>query len=310
MRQRAIDYGLKLNEYALAGEHKNVHCKTEKDVFTALEMDYLPPEMREDTGEIELAAWEKGKSKRAIPKLIEADDICGIFHNHSTYSDGKNSLEDMAMAAKALGFEYFGVADHSQSLTIANGMSVERVRAQHKEIDRLNEKLDGLRILKGVEVDILEDGSLDYPDKVLTTFDYVVASVHTLFAQPADVMTARIIKAAKHPLVTMLGHPTGRLLLKREGYKVDLDQVLEAAAKAGTMIEINAQPLRLDLDWVYCKRAKALGIPLVINPDAHSIGELQLFRYGVNVARRAWLEAGDVFNTKTLAEVCEELGIE
>jgi DNA polymerase (family 10) len=309
IRQRAIDRGLRLNEYELSGDGKSINCKDEKDVFAALEVDYIPPEMREDTGEIDLAAWVNGNSKHHLPKLIEPNDIRGIFHNHSRYSDGKNTIEEMALAAKALGYEYFGIGDHSQSLNIANGLTPDRVKKQHDEIDRLNAKLKGARVLKGAEVDILEDGSLDYSDKVLESFEYVVVSVHTLFAMPEDLMTRRICAALKHPLVTMLGHATGRLLLRREGYKVNLDKVLDCAAEYGKMVEINAQPSRLDLDWVYCKRAKALGIPLVINPDAHSTGELELVQYGVNVARRAWLENGDVFNTKSLKEVCKALKI-
>jgi DNA polymerase (family X) len=309
MRARAQARGLKLNEYELAGESRHVKCKSEAELFAALELDYIPPEMREDTGEIDLAAWQNGKSTHRMPKLIEDNDIRGIFHNHTTSSDGKNTLEEMALAAKALGFEYIGIADHSQSLTIANGLSPARVAEQHKEIDRINKRLKSIRILKGIEVDILDDGRLDFDDSVLKTFDYVVASVHTLFNQPADVMTERIIRAVEHPFVTMLGHATGRLLLKREGYKVDLDRVLAAAAEAGTMIEINAQPMRLDLDWLHCKHAKSLGIKLVINPDAHHTSELEYFRYGVDVARRGWLEKGDVFNTLSLADVCRELDI-
>ena len=181
------------------------------------------------------------------------------------------------------------------------------MKAQHAEIDELNKRLKGIRLLKGTEVDILADGRLDFSDEVLASFDYVVASVHTLFNQPEEVMTERICQAIRHPLVTMLGHATGRLLLRREGYKVNLDKVLDAAAEAGKMIEINAQPARLDLDWVYCKRAKSLGVPLVINPDAHSTPDLDLYRYGVNVARRAWLEASDVFNSRGLTEVLATL---
>lgn len=302
MRQRAIDRGLRLNEYELAGDGKAVKCKDEAAVFNALELDWIPPEMREDTGEIELAATRKG-----MPKLIEVKDIRGVFHNHTTASDGANSLEEMALAAKALGLEYFGVGDHSQSLTVANGLTPERVRQQWKEIDQLNAKLKGIRILKGTEVDILADGRLDFDDDLLAQFEYVVASVHSLFQMPEPEMTARIVRAISHPHVTMLGHATGRLLLRRDGYKVNLDRVLDAAAKHGKMIEINAQPMRLDLDWVYCKRAKTLGVPLVINPDAHHTSELALYPFGVDVARRAWLEAGDVFNTKPLKDVLKAL---
>lgn len=309
LRQRAIDRGLKLNEYELASEDKSIHCHDEKEIYAKLELDWMPPEMREDTGEIDLAEWVHGKSKHRLPKLLESRDIRGVFHNHSTWSDGAVSLEEMAHAAKKLGYEYFGIADHSQSLTVANGLSPARVKQQLAEIDALNKKLEGIRILKGAEVDILDDGSLDYPDKLLETFDYVVAAVHTLFGMPEEEMTKRIVTAVKHPLVTMLAHPTGRLLLRREGYKVNLDKVLDACAESGTMIEINAQPMRLDLDWKYCKRAKSLGIKLVINPDAHSARELEFVPYGVDAARRGWLEADDVFNTRSLKEVVKALEI-
>ena len=301
MRQRAIDRGLTLNEYALANETKSVPCKTEEDIFAALGLPYIPPEMREDTGEI-----EAGEEKK-IPALVKDEDIRGVFHNHTTYSDGTASLEDMALAAKRLGFEYFGVGDHSQSLTIARGLPPGAVRKQWAEVDRVNAKLSGVRILKGTEVDILEDGSLDYDDELLAGFDYVVASVHSRFAMPEEQMTARVCKALSHPAVTMLGHATGRLLLRREGYKINVHEVLKCAAAHGKMVEINAQPSRLDIDWKYVKEAKAMGIPIVINPDAHSTGELALYKFGVHVARRGWLTKGDVFNTRPLSEVTKEL---
>lgn len=301
MRQRAIDRGLTLNEYALANEKHAVPCLTEEDIFAALGLPYIEPELREDTGEI-----EAGEAKK-LPALVVDSDIRGVFHNHTTYSDGTASLEEMALASKALGFEYFGVADHSQSLTIARGMPVGAVRKQWAEIDRVNAKLTGVRILKGSEVDILEDGSLDYTDELLAGFEYVVASVHSLFGMAEADMTARVCKALSHPAVTMLGHATGRLLLKREGYKINLDEVLKVAAQHGKMIEINAQPSRLDLDWKYVKQAKAMGIPIVINPDAHSPGELGLYTFGVQVARRGWLTKDDVFNTRGLADVTKEL---
>lgn len=301
LRQRSIDRGLSLNEYALSGGKKPFKCKTEAEIYAALELAYIPPEMREDTGEVEAS------ERNELPKLIETSDIRGVFHNHSTYSDGAASLEEMALAAKKLGFEYFGIGDHSQSLKIARGLSIADVKTQHGEIDALNNELKGIRILKGIECDILEDGSLDYPGEVLKTFDYVVVSVHTLFGLPAHQQTARVCKALTHPATTMLGHATGRLLLRREGYKIDLDEVLKVAAQHGKMVEINAQPHRLDLDWVHVKRAKAMGIPIVINPDAHSEGELALFEYGVDVARRGWLTKEDVFNTRSLKEVVKEL---
>jgi DNA polymerase (family 10) len=301
LRQRAIDRGLSLNEYALANEKKSIPAKTEEDIYKALGLRYVPPEMREDTGEIELA------ETAPLPTLLEAKDIRGVFHNHTTYSDGTASLEEMALAAKKLGLEYFGVGDHSQSLTIARGLPPGAVRKQWDEIDRVNAKLSGVQIIKGTEVDILEDGSLDYKDELLAGFDYVVASVHTNFGMTEEAMTARVCKALSHPAVTMLGHATGRLLLRRDSYKINLEEVLKCAAKHGKMIEINAQPSRLDLDWVHVKRAKSLGIPIVINPDAHSTGELALYQFGVDVARRGWLTKDDVFNTRSLKDVIKEL---
>ncbi len=301
MRQRAIDQGLSLSEYGLTGDKGNVPCETEADIYAALGLDYIPPELREDTGEVAAA------EKKALPELIEHDALRGVFHNHTTYSDGAATLEQMALAAKALGWEYFGVGDHSQSLTVANGLRPDRVRAQWAEIDALNKKLKGIRILKGTECDILVDGSLDYDDELLAGFEYVVASVHTHFNLSEEEQTARVCKALAHPAVTMLGHATGRLLLRREGYKIDLEQVIRTAAEHGKMIEINAQPMRLDLDWTYVKRCRELGVKLVINPDAHHPDELALTRFGVHVARRGWLTAADVFNTLGLKAVLKEL---
>jgi DNA polymerase (family 10) len=209
----------------------------------------------------------------------------------------------MALAAKKLGLKYLGIGDHSQSLTVANGLSVDRVRKQHAEIDALNQRLRGIHVFKGIECDILADGSMDYPDPILASFDYVVASVHTHFTQSKEEMTGRIIRALRNPHVTMLGHATGRLLLRRDGYPVDLEAVLQEAAKLKKMVEINAQPSRLDLDWAHCKRAQALGVTLVINPDAHSTEELGLYPYGIDVARRGWLEKKDIFNTLPLDKV-------
>ncbi|HVK17547.1 MAG TPA: DNA polymerase/3'-5' exonuclease PolX [Fimbriiglobus sp.] len=301
LRHRAIDRGMSLNDYALTGKKGPVKCVDEAAVYKALDLVWLPPEMREDTGEVDLA------ERNEIPKLIEPGDIRGVFHNHTTASDGTASLEEMARAAKELGLEYFGVGDHSRSLTVANGLSPERVRQQWAEADSLNKKLKGVRIFKGTECDILPDGSLDYADDLLAGFDYVVASVHSHFGLTEEEQTARVCKALSHPAVTWLGHATGRLLLRRQGYKLNVEKVLQTAAQHGKMIEINAQPDRLDLDWTHVKRAKELGIPLVINPDAHSPGELGYFAYGVNVARRGWLTAADVFNTRPLAEVMKEL---
>ncbi len=301
MRVRAQEYGLKLNEYELAGPDRRVSCRDEADLYKALDLIYIEPELRENTGELDAAADGE------LPKLVESDDLQGVFHCHTTYSDGGNSVEEMARAAKKLGLKYLGLGDHSQSLTVANGLSPQRVRQQQDEIDAVNQRLKGIKIFKGIECDILADGSLDFDDDVLASFDYVVASVHSHFNQPREEMTARIVKAIRNPYVTMLGHATGRLLLKREGYQVDLEAVLQTATQTGTLIEINAHPMRLDIDWIHCKRAKALGVKLVINPDAHSTDDVALYRYGVDVARRGWLEKSDVFNTKSLADVTKAL---
>ena len=301
LRGRAQERGLTLSEYGLKGDGRTIPAQEEADIYRALDLAYITPELREDTGEIEAA--ERGD----VPVLVEGTDIRGVFHNHTTYSDGAATLEEMALAARALGLEYFGVGDHSQSLRIAHGLSPDAVRKQHREIDELNARLGDIHVFKGTECDILEDGSLDYDDEFLKCFDYVVISVHTHFNQPIEEMTARVCRALAHPATTILGHATGRLLLRREGYQIDLDRVLACAARHGKMIEINAQPSRLDLDWIHCKKAQALGIPIVINTDAHSPEELDYYRYGVDVARRGWLTKADVFNTRPLREVRKEL---
>ncbi|QDU62894.1 DNA polymerase/3'-5' exonuclease PolX [Planctomycetes bacterium Pan216] len=301
MRARAQDYGLKLNEYELAGEKKNIACKEEEDIFAALDLDPIPPELREDTGEIAAAA------DKSLPKLLESGDLTGIFHCHTTASDGGATLEEMAAGAKAAGFGYLGLADHSQTAAYANGLSPERVREQQKKIDAFNAKSDGFRLFKGIESDILADGSLDYDEKTLESFDYVVASIHQPMNMSETEMTERICRAIRHPRCTMIGHLTGRLLLHRDGYPLDVETILREAAKHNTMIEINAHPWRLDLDWVNCKRAKALGVKVAINPDAHSVEGIDDTKYGVLTARRGWLEAGDVFNTLPVDEIAKRL---
>src|SRR5258708_28527881 len=301
LRGLALARGYKLNEYELSGPKGTVPCKNEEEFYRFFGMDYIEPELRENTGELDVAA------KHHLPHLVGAKDIQGVFHCHTNWSDGANTLEEMAKAARDLGFRYFGFGDHSQSLTIANGLTPERVKKQHQEIDALNKKLKGIKLFKGIECDILADGRMDFDDEVLATFDYVVASVHSHFNQSREEMTARIIRAISNPHVTMLGHATGRLLLRREGYAVDLEAVLQAAVKNGTMVEINAHPIRLDIDWIHCKRARAIGVTLVINPDAHSTAEIALYRYGVDVARRGWLGKKDVFNTRTAAQVIKDL---
>jgi DNA polymerase (family 10) len=300
LRARAQEQGLKLNEYQLAGPGGDVPCREEADIFRALGLDYIPPELRENTGEINAAAEHR------LPALVEMTDLRGTFHCHTNWSDGSASVSEMAQAAQSLGLEYLGIADHSQSLAIAYGLSPERVREQHAEIDRVSAALPGIRLFKGTECDILPDGRLDFDEETLATFDYVVASVHSHFNRNEEEMTARIIRAIEHPRVTMLGHATGRLLLQRDGYRVDVEAVLKAAAQHGTFIEINADPRRLDLDWIHCKRAKALSVQCVINPDAHSMKGIANLRFGVDVARRAWLEKKDILNTAEAGAVAEQ----
>lgn len=296
LRGRAKEMGLKLNEYGLfkEGSEKAIPCADEAAIYKKLGLIYIEPEMREDAGEIEAA--EKGE----LPTLIREADMRGVLHCHSTYSDGKSTLEEMAGAVKALGYGYFGICDHSQSAAYAGGLKVDAVRKQHKEIDALNGKLGGgFEILKGIESDILADGKLDYTDAVLAKFDFVVVSIHSRFTMKRDEMTARICKALAHPAATILAHPTGRLLLERDPYEVDLDEVFRTAAKHRVAVEINANPHRLDLDWKVIRAAKRAGCLFTINPDAHHTASITDIRYGIGIARKGWLEAGDVINTKT-----------
>lgn len=297
MRARAQEFGLKLNEYELAGPKGSVKCKEESDIFKALGLDYIPPELREDTGEIDAALVHR------LPALLELGDITGFFHCHTNASDGVDTLEEMVSDCRKRGYKYLGIADHSKSAFYANGLSVERIRQQHEQIDKLNKKHKDFRIFKGIESDILADGSLDYDDDVLATFDYVVASIHQPMNMSEKQMTERVIRAIRHPLCTMLGHPTGRLLLRRDPFPIDMEAVLKEAALCGTMIEINSSPYRLDLDWIFCKRAKALGVTLVINPDAHSTHDYDNIPCGVATARRGWLTKENVFNTLGVKEI-------
>lgn len=306
MRSRARKFGWSLNEYGfseIGAEEKRgkakriVLCKDEADIYHALELDYIPPELRENMGEIEAAEAHR------LPHLIEEKDIRGTFHCHTTYSDGVNTLEQMARAAQALGWEYLGIGDHSKVAAYAGGMSEEKLKAQFKEIDELNATVKGFRILRGTECDILPNGDLDWPDRVLANFEYVVASIHSGFRNDEKEMTRRIVKALKNKHVTMLGHPTGRLLLSRDGYPVNMVEVINCAADYGKIIEINSHPTRLDIDWRLLKYAKEKGVMIAINPDAHNIEGLKDVYYGVGIARKGWLEKKDVLNTRPLKEV-------
>jgi DNA polymerase (family 10) len=300
LRGRAQALGLKLNEYALIREADgtSVPCDDETALYRALSLPFIPPELREDTGEIEAA--ERG----ALPKLITRDDLKGVLHCHSTWSDGMNSIEEMAEAARAMGMTYLGLCDHSVSASYAGGLSIERVKEQHAAIDALNAKLGrSFRVLKGVEVDILADGSLDFPDDVLRTFDLVVASVHSRFNLSAGEQTARMIRAVSSPYVDILGHPTGRLLLTRDPYPLDLFAVIDAAAERGVAVEINAHPQRLDLDPAGLRHGLASGMKTSINPDSHETAGLSDVAYGIDTARRGWCTAGDVLNTLALPDL-------
>ncbi|HLD56117.1 MAG TPA: DNA polymerase/3'-5' exonuclease PolX, partial [Candidatus Omnitrophota bacterium] len=276
--------GLKISEYGIFKGRKLIPCKTEADLFKVLKLNYIPPELRENQGEIEIA--EKGE----FPHLIETTDIKGIFHVHSDYSDGIAPLEAMVARAGALGYDYVGISDHSKSATYANGLSEERVKKQHRELDRIQKKFQKIRIFRGVESDILQDGSLDYSDRVLESFDFVIGSIHSRFQMSEKEMTKRICRAMEHPKMTIWGHPTGRLLLGRSGYAVNFDAVFETARKNNVVIEINANPQRLDLDWRLLRAAKAKRLRFAINPDAHSVSGLDDVAYGVGIARKGWLE--------------------
>ncbi len=303
VRTRAKQMGIKMNEYGLfKGKRETlIPCKDEEEIFKVLGLHYIDPELREDTGELEAA--EKG----ILPKLVEEHGLRGVFHVHTDYSDGVVHLKAYVKAAKERGYEYIGIADHSKSAAYANGLTEQQIREQHREIDALNKSARGVRLLKGIEVDILPDGSLDYSDKVLASFDFVIASVHSRFNMSEADMTRRIIEAMRNKYVNMLGHPTGRLLLAREAYPLDMRAVIEAAAKYHVSIELNAHPFRLDIDWRWCKKAKDAGVKISINPDAHNLEGLNDTQYGVGIARKGWLSAGDVLNTLPLEKLLHEL---
>ncbi|MGA1194848.1 MAG: DNA polymerase/3'-5' exonuclease PolX [Kiritimatiellia bacterium] len=300
-RRRAQQLGLKQNEYGIFKGDQQIAGKTEEDVFAALNLPWIAPELREDRGEVEAAENEN------LPKLIEAADLRGDLHNHTTWSDGVESAESLARYAALLGWEYIAVTDHSKRLTVANGLDEKRLREQLQDIDELNEAGIGTRILKGSEVDILEDGSLDLPDSVLSELDVVIVSVHSKFNLPRDKQTERVLKALDNPWVSFLAHPTGRLLLERDGYEIDLDRVLNHIKQRGCFVELNAHPLRLDINEVYCRKARELGVPVVINNDAHSIGDFAHHEDGIMQARRGWLEKQHVVNTLSLPALLKKL---
>jgi len=311
LRHRALAQGLSMSEWGLVpaegegtakqkaeerGRKTDIH--TEEQLFNKLGLHFIPPELREGMGEIEAA--ENG----ALPRLVEESDIRGVFHNHTTESDGHNTLEEMTAAAQALGFEYLGIADHSKSSVQARGLDEKRLAAQVEAIGKLNASgRFTTHVFAGTECDILPDGRLDFSDEVLAMLDYAVVSVHSVFKQsPAD-MTARIIRAIEHPRATMLGHLTGRLLLQREGYDVDVEKIIDAAIANEVVIELNANPWRLDMDWRHWRKAAARGLLCAINPDAHDTAGLAYYRIGVGAARKAWLTRENILTTRPLAQV-------
>jgi DNA polymerase (family 10) len=296
LRRRALSMNMTINDYGLfRGKEPHlelVPCKDETDIYAALGMAYIEPDLREDMGEIEAAI------NATLPVLVQESDLRGVLHVHSTWSDGQNTIREMAEACVMRGFTYLGLTDHSKTAAYAGGLNEEDLRRQHEEIDLLNKEYAGrIRILKGTECDILRDGSLDFTDDVLATLDFVVASIHSLFNLSPEEQTQRMLRAISNRYVDIIGHPTGRILLGREGYTLDLDAVIDAAAEHGVCIEINAHPSRLDLDWRYLHRARDKGIKIPIDPDAHVISGLDDMRYGIGIARKGWLQASDVLNT-------------
>jgi DNA polymerase (family 10) len=295
IRRRAQERGLKLNEYGLFRGEELVASRTEEDVYAAVDLPWIPPELRENRGEIELA--EQGK----LPKLIELDDIRGDLHMHTTATDGMNSIREMAEAAKSRGLKYIAITDHSQRVTMANGLDADRLRKHWDDIETVRGQIHGIEILKGIECDILEDATLDLPDDVLAEADWVIAVLHYGLKQPREQINQRLLNAIRNPHVDVIGHPTGRLIGQRPGADMSFDEVLKAAADHGTWLEINAHPSRLDLDDVHAAAAKERGIPIVISTDAHSTNGFDVLQFGIFQARRAGLEAKDVVNTRSFA---------
>lgn len=299
LRHLAKELGFKINEYGIFPEGKEgpVYCRDEAEIYQILGLQMIPPELREDMGELQAAKLS------ILPVLVEPQDLKGVFHVHTTYSDGVNTLREMVEACIEKGYSYIGITDHSQVAAYAHGLTIDDLWKQFSEIDALNREYPHFKIFKGIEADILPSGELDYTPDILAQFDFVVGSVHSQFRMGKEEMTARILKAMDSPYLTILGHPTGRILLERAGYEPDLERILAKAAEKRVFIEFNANPYRLDLDWRWCRKARELGVLISLNPDAHSTGELDLARSGLLVARKGWLEAKDVLNTRSAGEV-------
>jgi DNA polymerase (family 10) len=303
LRQLALGRGYSLSEYSLTRlvDSQDLFFEREEDVYAALDLPYIPPELREDRGEVEAALQGR------LPKLVEPKDILGDLHVHSDWSDGRASILEMAKAAKALGYEYVAVSDHSPSVGIAGGLAPEKMEEKIKAVAAVNEVLEGITVLMGTEVDIKADGRLDYPNDLLAKCDVVVASVHMGQQQTLRAISGRLISAIENEFVDIIGHPTGRIIDQREPYDIDMQSVLEAARRTGTAMEINAYPRRLDLNDINARAAKEMGVKMCINSDAHKPEQLTVMKYGVNVAKRAWLEKKDLLNTLGLQELLKVL---
>jgi DNA polymerase (family X) len=302
LREMAVKRGLKINEYGIFDESgKRIGGENEEDVYRLLDLPYIAPELREDLGEIEAAVAGR------LPKLVTLSDLRGDLHVHTKWSDGAHTIAEIAEAAKAAGLCYLAVTDHSQTLGIARGLTPERLADQAREIKAFNAEYEDFKVLCGTEMDIQGDGTLDFPDSVLKKLDVVVASIHSGFGFPRDKMTARIAAAMRNPYVSIIAHPTGRLIGERDGYDVDMEQLLQIAKETGTAMEINSYPLRLDLADKYVKRAKELGVAIAINSDSHVKSQFATLAYGVSVAQRGWLEKGDVLNTLEPAALLKRL---
>jgi DNA polymerase (family 10) len=302
LRRRALGLNMTINDYGLfkvnGQQEELIPCKNETDIYAALGLDYIEPELRVDMGEIEAALHH------TLPTLVKESDLRGVLHAHSTWSDGQNTIREMAEACIARGYTYLGITDHSKVAAYANGLSEERLQRQWEEIDQLNEEFTGrLRILKGTECDILRDGALDYADETLARLDFVVASIHSNFNLTPQEQTQRMLRAISNPYVDIIGHPTGRILLGRAGYTLDMEAVIDEAARHGVCIEINAHPSRLDLDWRLVRKARDKGMKIPIDPDAHALAGIDDMRYGIGIARKGWLSAQDVLNTLEISDL-------
>jgi DNA polymerase (family X) len=301
LRNMALDRGWKVNEYGVFEDEERIAGETEEEIYELLDLAYVVPELREDRGEIEAA--REGE----LPQLVTLKDLRGDLQSHTKASDGHGTLEEMAEAAQEMGYEYLAITDHSQYVGVTQGLDSEELAEQMEEIERLNEKLEGFRLLKAIEVDILEDGSLDLPDDILEKLDLTICSVHSKFNLSRDQQTERILRAMDNPNFNILAHPTGRRIQERRPYEVDMERLLEGALERGCFLELNAQPDRLDLDDLYCKMAKEMGVKLSIATDAHRPVELEHMRFGVGQARRGWLEPDDVLNTRSWENLRELL---